>query len=164
MNIRKNFLEGMSKAACTVSVITAEYGGEDFGVTVSAMCSVSADPPSLLVCIHNMSPACKAIMASQYFCVNVLKGSQSDIADTFAGRIKTEDGNKFSCAEWIKRPCGALAMQDALVVFDCELKEHTRCGSHYIFIADVADITCLEMGQPLIYADRAYGMPQKFVS
>ena len=59
--IRDNFLQGMAHAASTVSVITTDGAHGREGVTVSAMCSVSADPPSLLVCVHHLSKACEAL-------------------------------------------------------------------------------------------------------
>ena len=71
------------------------------GVTVSAMASVSAEGPTLLVCVHHKSPAAAAILENGVFCVNVLRDDQSHVADTFAGRLPPGEGGKFACAEWI---------------------------------------------------------------
>ena len=60
--LRAQFLSGMSHAAATVNVVTTDGPGGKFGVTVSAMSSVSADTPkpTMLVCVHNASPAAAA--------------------------------------------------------------------------------------------------------
>ncbi len=155
--LRDRFLEGMSHAASTVNVVTTDGAEGRTGVTVSAMCSVSADPPSLLVCVHHEGKATKAIKQNGVLCVNVLRDDQSVISDTFAGRRTVHAGDQFACAQWTARTTGAPALVDALVVFDCRLKHDFRWGSHYIFIADVEDIWVNQQGSPLIYANRAYG-------
>jgi len=153
--LRDRYLEAMSEAAATVSVVTTDGPAGRAGVTVSAMCSVSADPPTILVCVHHLSPACQAIRANGVFCVNVLGDEQSAISDTFAGRSPTPGGDKFDGTEWRALATGAPALVDPLVALDCRLVEHLRQGSHYIFIGEVADIA-LGNGAPLVYAKRAY--------
>jgi len=159
---RDRFLEGMSHAASTVNVVTTAGSAGRAGVTVSAMCSVSADPPSLLVCVHHQSHAASVIRENGVLCVNVLRDAQSFIADTFAGRIEAPGGDKFACAEWRAGETGAPLLADALVAFDCRVGEHVRWGTHYIFVAEVLDIVLQESGPPLIYANRAYGKPVRF--
>ena len=111
-SLRQRFIDGMSSAACTVNVVTTDGPSGRFGVTVSAMSSVSAEGerPTLLVCVHHASAAATAILANGVFCVNVLREDQAAISDCFAGRIRTPDGDKFSCADWvIGKPSGAPA-------------------------------------------------------
>jgi len=83
---RQDFINAMSGAVTGVNVITTDGRAGRFGITVSAMCSVSADPPMLLACINRRSPVCSAILSNQVYCVNVLSASQRDLADSFAGR------------------------------------------------------------------------------
>ena len=157
--LKQKFFEGMSHAACTVSVITTDGAGGRAGVTVSAMSSVSADTPqpTLLVCVHHKSAAAAAILENGVFCVNVLRDDQSYISDTFAGRIKTPDGDKFSCARWTTQTTGAPRVIDPLVAFDCRLVSAEQVGTHHVFLGAVAEIFIAERGSPLIYANRAYG-------
>ena len=58
---RDDFLAAMAQAASGVTVVATGRGAQRWGVTVSAMSSVSADPPLVLVCIHHKSPVCAAI-------------------------------------------------------------------------------------------------------
>ena len=159
--LRQDFLEGMSRAACTVSIVTTDGPGGKAGVTVSAMTSVSADAtsPALLVCIHHMSAVAKAIQENGVFCVNVLRDEQAPISDVFAGRVKLPSGDKFECADWRCLKTGAPSLSRPLVAFDCTLQMHFRYGSHFVFIGEVAHIVVEEPGAPLVYANRAYGMP-----
>ncbi len=159
--LRTRFLEAMGQAAATVSVVTTDGPAGRAGVTVSALCSVSADPPTLLVCIDHRSRACAAVRGNRRFCVNLLGDHQSEISDTFAGRLPAPGGDKFACAQWRALATGAPALEDALMALDCRLVARLRQGSHSVFIGAVAEVALGE-GAPLIYARRAYrnlGLP-----
>ncbi len=160
---RERFISGMSHAANTVSVVTTDGPSGRFGVTVSSMSSVSADSskPTLLVCVHNLSPACCGILENGVFCVNLLRDDQAYIADTFAGRILPADGDKFSCAMWANGGTGSPLIADHLVAFDCRLAHSFRVGSHQIFVGHVEDTRIRSGHAPLIYSNRGYGTPQR---
>lgn len=162
--IRDQFLDGMSRAAATVSIVTTDGPAGRAGVTISAMSAVSADSaqPSLLVCVHHLSPAARAIQDNGAFCVNVLRDSQARVSDTFAGRLKTATGDKFDCATWRPLSTGSPALDDALVAFDCRLAKAIRHGSHFVFIGELTDAVVADTGPSLVYANRAYGTPVAF--
>jgi flavin reductase (DIM6/NTAB) family NADH-FMN oxidoreductase RutF len=159
--LRQRFLAGMGQAACTVNVVTTDGASGRAGATVSAMSSVSADGdhPTLLVCVHHLSPVAAAVLGNGVFCVNVLRDSQAHISDVFSGRIKNGAGDKFAGTPWQAGGTGCPQIAGALVSFDCRLLQQVRVGTHLIFIGAVQDLTVDESGQPLIYAKRAYGTP-----
>lgn len=159
--LRDDFLDGMSRAACTVSVVTTDGAAGRAGVTVSAMASVSADSaaPSLLVCVNHQSAAARMILENGVFCVNVLREDQAMISDRFAGRIRTPSGDKFEGVGWRRLGSGSPVLDGALVAFDCQLRQHLQHGTHLIFIGELVDIALNESSSPLIYANRAYGRP-----
>lgn len=157
-DVRSQFLDGMSKVASTVTVVTTGGAAGRTGVTVSAMSSVSADggAPTLLVCIHHESPAAQAIIQNGCFCTNVLSQDQALISNVFAGFAETADGDKFSCASWAETHTGALRLETAVTAFDCKLISSERVGTHHIMIGAVQETYVLAAGQPLLYAERAY--------
>ena len=162
--LRQKFLHGMSHAACTVNVVTTDGVAGRHGVTVSAMVSVSADTPrpTLLVCIHHLSPVADALLANGVFCVNVLREDQAHVSDSFAGRSGAQGAEKFECATWTTEFTGAPRLIDSLVAFDCRVTAWVRVGSHFVVFGSVQDIAVAAGGAPLIYANRAYGVPQRF--
>jgi flavin reductase (DIM6/NTAB) family NADH-FMN oxidoreductase RutF/DNA-binding transcriptional LysR family regulator len=162
--LRQKFLQGMSHAACTVNVVTTDGIAGRHGVTVSAMVSVSADTPqpTLLVCIHHLSPVAGALLQNGVFCVNVLRDDQSHISEHFAGRSAIRGAARFDCAEWTTQVTGAPRVVDAYVAFDCRVTASERVGSHVVVFGSVQDIFVAGGGGPLIYADRAYGVPRRF--
>ena len=158
-SLRDSFIAGMSFSASTVNIVTTDGVAGRAGVTVSAMSSVSADAakPTLLVCVHQMSPVADKILRNGVFCVNVLRDNQAYISDAFAGRFKDQVADKFDCADWAIMPSGALRIIDPLVGFDCRVVSSSLVGTHYVFFGEVGDIFVAESGKPLIYAKRAYG-------
>jgi flavin reductase (DIM6/NTAB) family NADH-FMN oxidoreductase RutF/DNA-binding transcriptional LysR family regulator len=163
--MRERFLSGMSHAACTVNVVTTDGIAGRHGVTVSAMVSVSADLPEpvLLVCIHHRSPVAAALLGNGVFCVNVLREDQWLISDSFAGRTAAQGAARFECARWTTQVTGAPRVVDALVAFDCRVTASEQVGSHYVVFGAVLDVFEAGPGAPLIYANRAYGVPQHFL-
>jgi flavin reductase (DIM6/NTAB) family NADH-FMN oxidoreductase RutF len=162
--LRQRFLSGMSHAACTVNVVTTDGVAGRHGVTVSAMVSVSADgpQPTLLVCIHHRSAVATALLENGVFCVNVLRDDQAHISDSFAGRSSARGSAKFDCTEWTTGVTGAPRVVDSLVAFDCRVTASERVGSHFVVFGSVQDIFVAGGGAPLIYANRAYGVPRRF--
>ncbi len=162
--LRQRFLSGMSHAACTVNVVTTDGVAGRHGVTVSAMVSVSADGPhpTLLICIHHRSAVATALLENGVFCVNVLRDDQAHISDSFAGRSSARGSAKFDCTEWTTQVTGAPRVLDSLVAFDCRVTASERVGSHFVVFGSVQDIFVAGGGAPLIYANRAYGVPRRF--
>src|SRR5262249_50280878 len=90
----------MRKAVSTVGVVTTDGPGGRFGLTVSAMSSVTIEPPLILVCIHSGSPVVAAVERNRTYCVNLLGEGQVHISEAFAGRHLVAHAHRFAWAEW----------------------------------------------------------------
>lgn len=158
--LKTEFLEGMSRAAATVNVVTTDGPAGKSGVTISAMSSVSADGPAprLLVCVHREGGACRPILENGVFCVNILRSDQSEISDVFAGCGASKSADRFGYGDWDVAPTGAPRLSDALVSFDCRVSHAELVGTHYVVFGSVCDV-CTTDGAPLIYCGRSYGAP-----
>lgn len=148
----------MSKVACTVTVVTTDGAAGRAGVTVSAMSSVSADGdnPTMLVCVHHLSPAVPLMVENGCFCTNILCEEQRQVSDVFAGIQETENGDKFDCAEWHTMATGSPRLQRAVASFDCRILSADRVGTHHIFIGAVQQVHVEAERSPLLYAERDY--------
>lgn len=154
---REHFVTVMRRAATGVTVVTTDGRAGRFGVTVSAMCSVSVEPPSVLACMHGASPVVEAARRNGCFCVNVLRGAQSLIADCFAGRIEGMRDDRFACADWSRLATGAPVLADALASFDCWLTNEVAFGSHRILLGTVEACAGRD-GDALVYSNCSYGI------
>jgi flavin reductase len=158
-NTRKqDFINAMSVAVTGVNLITTDGRAGRFGITVSAMCSVSADPPMLLACINRRSPVCSAILSNQVYCVNVLSTHQRNLADSFAGRTGQAKPYDFSFGQWERSANAVPRPADATSTFDCAIEHAYDAGSHTIVIGRVTAAT-EGNDSPLLYTDRNYGFP-----
>ena len=155
------FKSGMRRLAAGVSVITTALNGERHGLVATSVCSVSAEPPSLLVCVNRSASSHAAIHAAGFFCVNLLGQSDDDIARRFSD--PSLRAVRFDDREWLPLVTGAPALVGALASFDCEITATVPSGSHTIFIGNVrAAELWQEQIAPLIYLDGRFGrcLPQ----
>ncbi|WP_082512545.1 flavin reductase [Afipia sp. Root123D2] len=159
--LRQRFLDAMSRVAATVNVVTTDGSSGLFGVTVSAMASVSADAehPILLVCVNKSSVSAEPIRNNGVFCVNILRDDQSYISDRFAGRDGASGAGKFNNIKWTAGKTGAPRVDDCLVAFDCRVLSIEIMESHYVIFGTVVDVSMDRVGAPLIYSNRSYGTP-----
>jgi flavin reductase len=155
---RAAFVGAMAAAVTGVNVVTTDGPGGRLGLTVSAMSSVSADPPLLLVAIARRSPIVAAIRANGAFGVSVLGVHQSAIADTFAGRPEDGEPFDFGCARWQTGTSGAPLLADAAARFDCEVSETVEAGSHVLLIGAVLHAS-RGAAPALAYTRRGYAEP-----
>lgn len=149
------FKNAMRNMATGVSVLTTDGPAGRRGVTVSAVCSLSAEPPSLLACVHHLSQFAQAVTDNGAFCVNVLAEDQWRIADCFAGRIPELREDKFAGASWAIRSSGCPVLVGAAASFDCRLERVESYATHRLVMGSVQDAATREV-LPLIYADQDY--------
>jgi len=151
------FRETMASLPTAVSVVTAlDADGVPRGLTCSAVCSVSADPPQILICVNQRNGSLAAIRYSGAFVVNVLGSSCASLSNRFASPI----AEKFADVAWHPAPHSGLPVLDgsAHAYLDCELTADITAGSHSILIGAVhACGTEVGAMHPLLYWRRSYG-------
>jgi len=153
------FIAAMGVVATGVTVVATAGATGRFAQTVSAMCSVSADPRLVLVCINSRSPINEAIHANGVFTVNVLGSQHDHVADTFAGRPwPGKEPWDFSCGEWEPAPSGSPRIIDAVASFDCTIHQVVEAGTHRVYIGLVTNVET-HGGDPLIYSAQTYAKP-----
>lgn len=157
-DLKAAFLEGMSRAAASVSVVTTDGPAGRAGVTVSAMTSISADGdrPTMLVCLNAASATLPLVLENGCFCINVLRIDQNETSDIFSGRVPAPGGDRFHAVSTACMKTGAPRLTDALVSFDCRLISAEKVGSHHICIGAVEAVITAHEGSPLLYGMRRY--------
>lgn len=143
----EEFRRALSRFASGVTVVTLKDGeGKMHGITVSAFCSVSLNPPLILVCIDNEAGSRYAFYEGKRFVVNVLREEQADHSNQFASQIP----DKFINVHHHEGLEGIPVLKDALVNLECRLVEHFVAGDHTIFIGEI-ERAHIKEGSPLIY-------------
>lgn len=152
---RNAFRDAMARVCAPVNVITTNGPAGRGGFTATAMCSVTDEPPSLLVCMNSNSAQTQLFLENRRFCVNVLTGDHRELAGFFAGR-EADMASRYAAAEWVDLLSGNQALADAIVSFDCHLTEARLVGTHNVMIGEVVEIRARQDGQALLYFDRNF--------
>ena len=155
--IRHRFIAGMGKATAAVTLVTTDGTAGRFGQTVTAMMSVSADPPTLVIGLYRGAPVADAVHSNRCFAVNVLSTGNVDIAQDFAGASGPGTRYKFG-TEWGSLRTGSPILSSAAASFDCHAEQFLVAGSHLLIVGRVVDAQTLDDTKTLIYGSRAYGI------
>ncbi len=129
-----------------VTIVTARDGVSDYGVTVSAVASLSMEPPMLLACLNQISRTKAVIERTGSFAVNVLTEQQEELAARFA----TNADDKFDGLDLRYGTLGAPLLPDALAHVECRVVDTAVGGTHTVFLAEVERAERFE-GAPLAH-------------
>lgn len=151
----EDFRVAMARFPSAVTIVTAcTRGGERRGITATAVCSVTADPPSVLVCLNSATGTCAAVEETGRFAVNLLSDSQDELAMRFAGRGGVSGGAKFEAGEW-QLSEGLPVLGGAPVTLVCEVGQSVLVGTHRVFVGEIIGIDS-EEGAALLYEKRRF--------
>lgn len=148
-----DFKNGMRHLCGAVAIITTENQAVRAGMTATAVCSLTADPPMLLVCVNKAATSHQPILISGRFCVNVLSADDVEVARRFSFG---DMDSRFQIGAWTRLRRGGLALDSALVTFDCSVVGNIPVETHSIFLARVEDVIIRAKRSPLIYVDGQY--------
>jgi flavin reductase len=149
------YRDGMARLAAAVNVITTDGPAGRGGFTASAVCSVTDDPPTLLVCVNLSSRQNDFLRGNGVLCVNTLAASQSEIARLFSTKDLTMD-ERFDGGGWSALTTGAPVLDAALASFDCVIVERLEKGTHAVILCEVQAVRVGEAAEPLVYFGRGY--------
>jgi flavin reductase (DIM6/NTAB) family NADH-FMN oxidoreductase RutF len=135
-------------------VTTCGEDGSPQGLACNAVCSVSAEPPLLLVCVDKRSRTLESFQKTGAFVVNILLEGRDKLANRFASK----ETDKFTEVEWSPSTSAKgspILDRDILACAECMLAQTIDAGDHVIMIGQVESGRANE-GSPLMYFRRAY--------
>lgn len=146
------FRSALSRFASGVTVVTTKDAeGGLHGITVSAFCSVSLDPPLVLICIEKKAGSHDAITQSGKFAVNFLDATQLSLSERFAAQMS----DKFEGPELTLNIDGIPILSGCLANLECTVKQAYDGGDHTVFIGEV-ESSSIHEGDPLLYFRGGY--------
>ena len=140
-------LKGFNRQFVTgVTVVSTMDGGRARGLAVNAYCSISLDPPLVMVCIQRTSSTWPALFTATHLGVNVLGTGQRDVVAVFSSK----DPDKFARVDWRPGPHGSPLIAGSAAMLEAEIQERFQAKTHTIFVcrvryAEVGD------GAPMVY-------------
>jgi flavin reductase len=132
------FRAGMARLAGAVNIVTTLGPAGPAGFTATAVCSVSAEPPMLLVCLNRASSAAAAFDAAAMLCVNTIAADQAEVAQVFGGR--TPMAERFAGGGWLDGAGGVPRLAGALVAFEGRIVARHPAGTHQVLFCEVTAV------------------------
>jgi flavin reductase (DIM6/NTAB) family NADH-FMN oxidoreductase RutF len=137
MAIEKDFFRQVAGQFATgVTVVTTQSEGKPAGITVNAFCSVSLEPPMILVCIDLSSNTLPVMRESGAFAINILTSEQEYLSRCFA-TISEERYENFCHASFHTAATGSPIIDDVLAFIDARVVAEYPGGDHSIFLGQV---------------------------
>jgi flavin reductase len=150
------FREGFRRQAATVSILTYRDRREQpCGMTATSVCSLSAAPPSLMVCVNRSAKTYEDVRERGCFGIDLLAETQEEVS-TFCSKPGVE--KQLSAAWLLEDQVGnAPALREALAHLDCEVTGAHDAFTHSIIVGKVSDIWLNPLRtSPLLYFDGSY--------
>ncbi|HYN87008.1 MAG TPA: flavin reductase family protein [Ardenticatenaceae bacterium] len=149
------FKEAMSYFATGVTIVTTRHGDEVHGMTVNAFCSVSLNPMLVLVSIEKTLATHAMIEASGVFAVNILRLSQMEWGERFAGLIPNVE-DRFEGIAFKSATSGSPLLPGAIAWVDCRVWAAYDGGDHTLFLGEVLEGAVPGGAEPLLYYHRRW--------
>ena len=147
------FRTAMARFPSGVTIVTTQdANGTPHGFTASSFCSVSLDPPLVLVCLGRSAKSYPVFDACERFAVSILRPQHTELARRFASK----NVDKFAGGHFVRTASGLTAVEGALVLVECIVHNRHDGGDHVIIVGRV-DRTLVGDGDPIVYFNRGFG-------
>lgn len=137
-------------------VTAVDRRGRDVGMTVSALASVSLEPPLILICIDHEASIYNTLSKATHFIANILSEGQEALARRFAER----DTNRFDGIGYERGQNGAAVLLETLGYLECEVVARHEAGDHDVIVGEV-EVAISNEGKPLLYYRGGYAQLER---
>ncbi|WP_113702838.1 flavin reductase family protein [Nonomuraea lactucae] len=142
----------MAQLAAGVAVITVRDGRDDLGATVSALMSVSLEPPLVLVSLVGSGYLCEVLLRQDRWAASLLSAGQAAIASRFAAAGRPSARHLVAGIPHHRGPhSDALIIEGGVAALEAETTRVVPAGDHTLFIARVLAVAHVDATlQPLV--------------
>ncbi|MEL6342913.1 MAG: flavin reductase family protein [Myxococcota bacterium] len=153
------FKGAMSRFASGVTVVTVHTDAGDYGMTASAFCSLSLEPPLVLVCVKRTAMTHQRLMDADGFAINLLSADQKDVSNRYAGWGALPQDDFSDQGDARGSVSGAPLLDGAMAWIDCRRHAVHDGGDHSIFVGRVEGVSLhgdRDTLEPLLYFAGSY--------
>ena len=158
VELAASFKAAMRQLVASVTIVTNRdpSTGQRSGMTATAVTSLSADPPALLVCVNRSASMHASLAVGSLFCVNILGEPHAELAMSFGGR--TEPEFRFEAGEWAVDALEIPYLADAVATVFCRVDQLVDYATHSIVIGKVDRALVREGHRSLIYGSGKFAL------
>lgn len=149
--LRDDFRQAMRRLATTVAIVTTGRGDEYAGMAATAVMSVTADPPTLVVAVNRNASMSPILDAHGWFCVNLLAERHEALVAVFGGAKSGKA--RFDDGDWTLSTDAPPVLADAAASLVCETTGRFDVGTHTLVVGEVRAIASHPQIDPLIWVD-----------
>jgi flavin reductase (DIM6/NTAB) family NADH-FMN oxidoreductase RutF len=152
------FRATMAHLAAGVAVVMSELDGEDVGMTATALCSVSLDPPTMLLSVGHGSRMYEALSDLDTWAVSLLPAAARQVATRFAIKGRPSDRLLLADLAWHRGPAtGHVVLDEAVAALECVTEQRLTVADHTLMIARVVGVqTRHPAAPPLVHFRNHY--------
>jgi cob(II)yrinic acid a,c-diamide reductase len=150
------FREGMRNMLGGVTLVSTGRREQRRGMIVTSACSLTAEPPSLIVSVAKTAESHPVIATTRTFAINILSTSHLYLANRFSGKEGPKGSSRFELGSWTEGVTGSPVLSDALTSFDCKVSNEFDAGTHTIFTGLIMAIQTDGSRSPLGYVQGRY--------
>lgn len=151
-----DFRAAMANLSAAVNVITTDGPRGRAGMTVSAACSVTDSPPTVLVCVNRASRSHDILLGNGRLAVNVLGPGHEDLALHFAGATKVPTAERFTDGRWDLETHGVPVLGGACASVVGDVVAEQASGSHSVLFVEVDTVINSDDPGALVYFKRQF--------
>lgn len=149
------FKQSMRLLAGGVCIASSAKDGERLGLTMTAVCSLTLEPPTLIVCVNRDAGAHDMMRTTKRICINFLSTEHVELAELFSSASFKGSG-RFDPAKWTDMASGVPALNGALAALDCEIIQEMAVGQHSVFICEIKAARLNPEKEPLVHFNREF--------
>ncbi|MET9381781.1 flavin reductase [Streptomyces sp. NPDC002928] len=147
----------MANLSAGVNVVTTDGPRGRAGITVSAACSVTDTPPTMLVCINQSTYIHDILKANERVCINVLAPEHQEVALAFAGGTPADQRFSVSDDVWDHSIADVPVLKGSAASIVGRITSITARGSHSVmFVEANRVIVGDDNGGGLVYFQRRF--------
>jgi flavin reductase (DIM6/NTAB) family NADH-FMN oxidoreductase RutF len=148
------FRSVLGRFASGITILTArDKKGGDHGMTASAFCSLSLNPPLVLFCVDHSASMHDLLLSHPTIGISILSSEQ----EPYSRRFAADENDRFDGIAFSRGERDVVLLDAALAHMECRIVEHHEGGDHTIFIAEIDRATPQATdGRPLMYYRGGY--------
>lgn len=147
------FRNAMRRLAGGVTILTSSHDGKPYGMTMTAVMSLTMEPPALVAAVNRSASIAEVLHEGKEFCVNLLQRRHTDFCQTFSSLPREE---RFATGEWKYTEKGTPYVADAGAVVVCTVGPVHDFGTHRLVIGLVEKAVLHPDIDPLVHLDGCY--------
>lgn len=154
-----SFRTALRQVSGSVCIVTTGRAPDRHGLTVTAACSLTADPPTVLVCVNKSAGAHDTIVRSRVFGWNVLSRNHVVLAKKFSGQDGSKGDIRFDDSQWTSLVTGVPILVDSKCSFDCRVTDMHSVSTHTVFYGAVVAESHRNDGVDLVFRNGSFAVP-----